>query len=197
MASPRSRKTDILEAARREFAAAGYAGARIERIAASAKVNKQLVFHYFESKEGLFTAALAALLEHLGALAPAGAETSPVTHVRALLRELVSAVRSVPGFVGILADARSNPGFPAAAQALVAEWRSRLQTRLAASIRDGQRRGYFRDDVDPEAVAAIALAGAVGVVAVDGAPAVAIAGRAAPPFEDALATLLVDHCAWR
>lgn len=185
----RSRRTDILLAARHEFATAGYAGARIERIAAAASVNKQLLFHYFESKEGLFTAALGALLEHAEADGPPG--DSPVAEIRRLLGELVVTVRSLPGLVGILADARSNPEFPPAALQLVTAWRSRLLDRLTAAVRDGQKRGYFRDDVDPDGVAAIALAAAVGVVAVDGVT------TAAPPFEESLLRLLADHCAWR
>jgi len=185
----RSRRTDILAAARREFATAGYAGARIERIAAAAAVNKQLLFHYFESKEGLFTAALSAILEHADTATPVG--DSPVAQLRQLLGALVVTVRSVPGVVGILADARSNPGFPPGARQLVTAWRKRLLGRLAAAVREGQKRGYFRDDADPEGVAAIALAAAVGVVAVDGVTA------ATPRFEEFLPRLLVDHCAWR
>jgi TetR/AcrR family transcriptional regulator len=189
-ATVRSRKTDILSAARREFASAGYAGARIERIAASAAVNKQLLFHYFDSKEGLFTAALAALLQELEAKPSQPQAQTPVAEVRLLLRELIAATRAVPGILGILADTR-NPVYPAAALALIAAWRDRLLRRFEASIRDGQRQGFFRDDADPAGVAAIALAAAVGVVAVDGAAA------EAPPFEDFLPRLLVDHCAWR
>jgi TetR/AcrR family transcriptional regulator len=187
MAAARSRRTDILHAARREFATAGFSGARIERIAASADVNKQLLFHYFDSKEGLFTAALAALLAELETAPPPSAQATPVAQLKGLLRELVTTVRSVPGFVGILADATSNPGFPPPARELVAAWKARMLARLAAALRDGQRRGYFRDDVDPGSVAAVALAAAVGVVAVDGAL----------PFEEVLPGLLVEHCAWR
>lgn len=43
----------ILEAARAEFAAHGFAGARVERIARAADCNKQLIYHYFGNKEGL------------------------------------------------------------------------------------------------------------------------------------------------
>lgn len=188
-AAARSRKSDILEAARREFAAAGYAGARIERIAAAAAVNKQLLFHYFDSKEGLFTAALAALLAQVETRTAAG--DSPVTQLRQVLGEQVAAVRQLPGVVGIVADSQSNPDFPPAALELVTAWRTRVLQRLAAIVRDGQKRGYFRDDVEPDGVAAIALAAAVGVVAVDGI------GAAAPSFEEFLPRLLVDHCAWR
>jgi TetR/AcrR family transcriptional regulator len=44
----------IVQAAVGEFAARGVAGARIERIAKAAKINKQLVYHYFQNKEELF-----------------------------------------------------------------------------------------------------------------------------------------------
>ena len=48
----------ILDAALTEFAAHGLAGARTERIAAAAGVNKALLYYYFESKEKLYVAAL-------------------------------------------------------------------------------------------------------------------------------------------
>jgi TetR/AcrR family transcriptional regulator len=48
----------ILDAALSEFAANGLAGARTEQIAATAGVNKALLYYYFESKEKLYTAAL-------------------------------------------------------------------------------------------------------------------------------------------
>jgi AcrR family transcriptional regulator len=46
----------ILEAATAEFAAHGIAGARVDRIAASAGANKSLIYAYFGSKDGLFDA---------------------------------------------------------------------------------------------------------------------------------------------
>jgi TetR/AcrR family transcriptional regulator len=49
----RTRKK-IVEAARKEFAARGYAGARIDGIARRAKLTKQLLYHYFPSKAALF-----------------------------------------------------------------------------------------------------------------------------------------------
>lgn len=48
----------ILDAALREFAANGLAGARTEAIAAAAGVNKALLYYYFEGKEQLYLAAL-------------------------------------------------------------------------------------------------------------------------------------------
>lgn len=50
-------RTRILAAALKEFSANGLAGARTERIAAAAGVNKALLYYYFESKEKLYLAA--------------------------------------------------------------------------------------------------------------------------------------------
>jgi TetR/AcrR family transcriptional regulator len=44
----------IVEAAKQEFSARGFAGARIEGVARRAKLSKQLLYHYFASKEALF-----------------------------------------------------------------------------------------------------------------------------------------------
>ena len=55
---PAETRKRILDAALSEFAANGLAGARTEQIAATAGVNKALLYYYFESKEKLYTAAL-------------------------------------------------------------------------------------------------------------------------------------------
>ncbi|HEX8966932.1 MAG TPA: TetR/AcrR family transcriptional regulator [Chloroflexota bacterium] len=49
----------ILNAARKEFARGGYAGARIDAIARRAGVRKTLIFYYFGNKEGLSQAVMA------------------------------------------------------------------------------------------------------------------------------------------
>src|SRR2546421_12310754 len=49
----------IVAAAREEFSRRGFDGARMDQIARRAAVNKQLLFYYFHSKRGLFTAGLA------------------------------------------------------------------------------------------------------------------------------------------
>jgi AcrR family transcriptional regulator len=49
----------ILAAATAEFCANGLAGARIDAIAVAAGVNKRMLYHYFDSKDGLFAAVCA------------------------------------------------------------------------------------------------------------------------------------------
>ena len=51
----------ILDAAIREFSAHGLSGARTEAIAESAGANKALLYYYFKSKKGLYSAAIEAV----------------------------------------------------------------------------------------------------------------------------------------
>lgn len=62
-AKPRIRDAEatqkrILAAARKEFAKSGLGGARVDTIARRAKANKRMIYHYFKSKEQLFTRVL-------------------------------------------------------------------------------------------------------------------------------------------
>jgi AcrR family transcriptional regulator len=56
--NPKATRDRILKAATREFAAKGVAGARVDAIAARAKANKRMLYHYFGSKADLFREVL-------------------------------------------------------------------------------------------------------------------------------------------
>src|SRR6202047_553984 len=49
----------IMAAAKKEFAASGFAGTRTDAIARRARVNERMIFYCFDSKEGLYRAVLA------------------------------------------------------------------------------------------------------------------------------------------
>ncbi|GAB2836661.1 TetR family transcriptional regulator [Actinocorallia aurea] len=69
----------IFEAASAEFAEFGLAGARVERIAKTAKANKQAIYLYFGNKEALFGSVVRAKVDevcHAGLPDPADAEES-------------------------------------------------------------------------------------------------------------------------
>ncbi|GAA4919426.1 AcrR family transcriptional regulator [Nonomuraea thailandensis] len=73
----------LLEAAREEFAAYGVAGARVDRIAERAGVNKERIYGHFGSKEKLFDAVITEALDDLTAqIALPGAD--PVDYVAKL-----------------------------------------------------------------------------------------------------------------
>jgi len=60
----------LLDAAWTEFAKHGIAGARVDRIAATANANKAQIYHYFGSKGRLFDAVWDALVDQIVAAAP-------------------------------------------------------------------------------------------------------------------------------
>lgn len=105
-----SRRTAILAAAKAEFGAHGYSGARVERIASTASVNKQLLFHYFDSKDGLYIAAVSALLADFPQPTPPG--LTPSEALRWMAAELVRQVSASPGLVRVLADRTRRTATP-------------------------------------------------------------------------------------
>ena len=61
--NPRQSRERILEAALKEFAANGFAGARVDAIARRARINKRMLYHYFGDKEDLFREVLRRKME--------------------------------------------------------------------------------------------------------------------------------------
>jgi AcrR family transcriptional regulator len=90
---PARTRRGILEAALREFARVGPAGARVDRIAAEAGVNKRMLYHYFGNKAGLYRALLG---EHERLLAEASA------HVSGRLAALDASFSGSPEWVRLL-----------------------------------------------------------------------------------------------
>src|SRR5258706_4141073 len=79
--NPERTRERILSAALQEFAAKGFAGARVDAIARRAAINKRMLYHYFHDKEGLFRAVLRRKISERQAWAEASsgepAETLP------------------------------------------------------------------------------------------------------------------------
>jgi TetR/AcrR family transcriptional regulator len=67
--NPGRSRERILSAALKEFAAKGFAGARVDVIARRANINKRMLYHYFGDKEELFKAVLRRKLSERRALA--------------------------------------------------------------------------------------------------------------------------------
>lgn len=88
--NPSAARRRILAAAAGEFAEHGYAGARVDRIATVARLNKRMLYHYFGDKQGLF---LAVLENHLGGdVAPPGDRPPDPLAARLLLWALLEPV---------------------------------------------------------------------------------------------------------
>ncbi|MDB5746350.1 MAG: Bacterial regulatory s, tetR family protein [Massilia sp.] len=165
-ALPNKRETlrRIAEAARREFVSKGLADARVDDIAQAAGVTKQLVYHYFRSKEELF----ACVLDESSAQAMDELVTLELDHLapcealRALLQRMVQPYQE--GELSVLAqegirfhESRETPrnSFTGLAP--------RLRLKLKETVERGIASGDFRADVDPDmllTVAALATTGA-------------------------------------
>lgn len=169
-----SRKARILAAAEAEFAEQGFQGARVERIALAASVNKQLLFHYFDSKAGLHRAVSEAVAAR-SAIAPPDGKT-PSERLRSLIGQLV---RAVSGYQTLLSP----------------DWRSKAAAAVRTVIADGQRSGHFRDDADADAVAELVVAASFGIRQADADAE--RAGADQSRFAGSLAELVIDHCTWR
>jgi len=61
--NPERTQERILQAAFKEFAAKGFAGARVDGIARRAAINKRMLYHYFGDKEALFREVLRRKIE--------------------------------------------------------------------------------------------------------------------------------------
>lgn len=66
----RGTRERILRAAFEEFTARGFAGARVDRIASGAEVNKALIYRHFEDKERLFQHVLEERMARLAEIEP-------------------------------------------------------------------------------------------------------------------------------
>ncbi|MFL1431944.1 MULTISPECIES: TetR/AcrR family transcriptional regulator [unclassified Nocardiopsis] len=84
MRSPETTRELLLRAARREFADHGIAGARVDRIAARAGVNKQRIYAYFGDKERLFQHVVTEALGELGRAVPLEGDTDPAAYARSV-----------------------------------------------------------------------------------------------------------------
>mgnify|MGYP001604820002 CR=1 FL=1 len=192
-----SRRKAILDSAKLEFGALGYAGARIERIAATAGVNKQLIFHYFGSKDGLYVAAVDALFDEIPATLATAATAGEA--LRRTASDLAALLRENPGAARAVADCAMGAVVPAGASSVVGGWLASTKEKIAGVVVDGQRRGFFRDDIDPQNVANTIIGALVGDSLLDGLYASGGAksrGVVTDSYTD-IGKVVADYCAWR
>lgn len=140
----------LIAAAVAEFSRKGFAGARVDEIAGAAGVNKQLVYHYFESKQGLYLVALESVYAEirekeqklsLGALEPMEAMAQLVGFSFDYLAEH-------PEFIALLTDENRNQGSHILASERLQKMHSPFIEMLEATLERGVAGGVFRADFD-------------------------------------------------
>lgn len=139
----------LLEAAREVFAAHGLEGARVDDIARRAGVNKQLVYHYFDSKDGLY----AAVLEHVyGEIRRREQELDLSRYpaeeaMRRLVEFSFDYLAEHPDFVSLLADENAHGGRHL--QTRVEEVNRPIVDLIRDTLSRGEENGVFRKGLDP------------------------------------------------
>jgi AcrR family transcriptional regulator len=146
----RSQST-ILAAARDEFAEFGLGGARMDRIAKRAGLNKRLIYYYFEDKEKLFQSVLEQTYRDIREqeMELRLMELEPATAVRRLIEFTWDYYLAHPEFLTLLNSANLHRARHLAESKRARELNSPVIETLAAVLERGRRVGTFRGGVDP------------------------------------------------
>ena len=149
--NPQRTSAAILAAATSEFTERGFGGARIDQIAARARINKRMLYHYYGGKEALYIAVLeSAYVGIRSAEAELDLESrDPAEAMRHLARFTWDYFVKHPEFLSLLNTENLLRG--KVHQDLAEDHRAPFADDLAA-CRHAQRGveiGEFRDDVDP------------------------------------------------
>ena len=141
----------ILDAARHEFAERGYDGARVDAIVARAGVSKNLVYHYFDSKEGLFIAVMEGVYGVMRAH-----HADDLLHrlePRAAIERLVRSVHRLfverREIITLLNSENLHKATHIAKSGRIATLYNPLLDALVDVLDRGSRAGLFRKNVDP------------------------------------------------
>jgi AcrR family transcriptional regulator len=144
-------KARILEAAKKEFAKNGLGGARVDVIAEKAKANKRMIYHYFESKEGLFQTIMeevyldirsAEQKLHLEDLAPKAA-------LEKLVRFTWEYYLKNPEFLTLVNSENLHRAKHLKKSKIVTDSSRKLVSMVASLLERGVKEGVFRDEIDP------------------------------------------------
>lgn len=143
-------RAEILDVATREFADHGYAGARVDEIAAKTSTTKRMLYYYFGSKEGLYLTVLERAYAGIRTLE----QEVDVEHLppEAALRQLTELTfdhhESHPDFIRLVSienihraeHLRKSPDLEGLAGPAL--------DVLTSILERGRAAGVFRDDVD-------------------------------------------------
>lgn len=141
----------ILSAARDEFAEFGLGGARMDRIAERAGLNKRLIYYYFTDKEALFQAVLEQAYrdireaeQRLNLL-----ELPPADALRRLVEFTWNYYLEHPEFLTLLNSANLHRARHLQESDSARQLNSPLIEMLAQILERGRKAGQFRGGVDP------------------------------------------------
>jgi AcrR family transcriptional regulator len=140
---------EILDVATREFADRGYAGGRVDEIAARTRTTKRMIYYYFGSKEALFVA----VLERAYATIRAAEQTIEVDHLEpaAAIRRLAELTfdhhESHPDFIRLVSIENIHRAEHISGRDLAGQNTPAIEL-IERILERGRRDGSFTRDVD-------------------------------------------------
>lgn len=149
--NPEVSRAKILDAARVEFVTHGLTGARVDRIAEQAGVNKNLIYHYFKSKDDLYLEVLETIYSGLRAnqrdFEVRG--LSPVEGMRGLVAHTFDHFVATPDLIRLMSIENIHYAHYLKQSKVVKPLYVPLLETIETLLAKGQAEGVFRRNVDP------------------------------------------------
>jgi AcrR family transcriptional regulator len=140
----------LLRVAAQEFANHGFAGARLETVAAEAGITRAMIYYYFGGREGLFTAVLEDAYRAIW-LAEQAVDTnglSPQEALRRLVEFRVDYYIRHPVLVALVSIENQHEASHLKALSSIPTWATPSLDRTSQVLSQGQASGVFRQDID-------------------------------------------------
>jgi len=149
--NPERTSRQILDAAIAEFSEKGLGGARVDTIAARAKINKRMLYHYFGNKDDLFLAVMEQayheIRSHERELQLE--EMPPEEAVKLLARYTFDYFITHPEFIRLLNTENLHEAQHIKKSKKIRDMHSPLIEQIDMVLKRGAAQGLFRSDVDP------------------------------------------------
>jgi AcrR family transcriptional regulator len=149
--NPDDTKRRILAAAKVEFAKKGLGGARVDDIAARAKANKRMMYHYFGNKDDLFAHvvedAYAEFREREAALELDAVD--PIAAIKALIAFIWKYFLNNPEFITLVNSENLHKARHIKKSQRMQEMSRSFVGRMENLLERGAKAGLFRKDLDP------------------------------------------------
>ncbi len=143
-------KREILEVATREFAERGYAGARVDEIAAQTRTTKRMIYYYFGGKEQLYVAVLEAAYSRIRS-AEREAEVDhlePAAAIRRLAELTFDHHEANPDFIRLVSIENVHRAEHVGKFSSFTHLNSPAIELIGRILERGRAEGIFRRDVD-------------------------------------------------
>jgi TetR/AcrR family transcriptional regulator len=144
-------KEIILKTAIDHFVRKGYDGARVDEIVADADTSKNLIYHYFQSKEILFVAVLDRIYENFSIERGEEwrQEERPIEGLRKLAGEIFNALANMPEMNSILNTENLFKAVHIKKMTRVQDRYRSLLDGISDLLKRGEKSGDFRTGIDP------------------------------------------------